>query len=195
MRKPPAYEEKVKRAIRDAMAIDPIMTQTALLDHLERKFKHSFDHRYVNKLTNKVLIGARVEADHTAIETRLSQMRESYRLVRERYMRILFWTPESAAPGGSLEGIKPPLPIEIVKAGEALVMLDIAIFNAETANGLYRKPVEQLASEFEYRPLPEEVRTRIVETWIRWGPLPKAAVREMVDPEPHAETKLLTAGT
>jgi hypothetical protein len=38
------------------------------------------------------------------------------------------------------------------------VMLDFAILNAEAAAGIYRKPIETLAREIRYDPLPEDMR-------------------------------------
>jgi hypothetical protein len=43
------FEEKVKRAIRDAMAMDPLLTQGALIAYLNKKFNHSFDFRFVSR--------------------------------------------------------------------------------------------------------------------------------------------------
>jgi len=36
--------------------------------------------------------------------------------------------------------------------------MDLAILKAEIDNGLYKKPIEVLAKEFQYGPLPGEVR-------------------------------------
>ncbi len=33
-----AFEDKIKRAIRDFVAFDPLLTQTALIEQLDKKF-------------------------------------------------------------------------------------------------------------------------------------------------------------
>lgn len=59
-------------------------------------------------------------------------------------------------------------------------MLDIALLNAEIANGMYKKPIEALAKEIRYDPLPDEVRTVIIASWKRGGLLPAAIIEQMV---------------
>jgi len=66
--KAPAYEEKIKRAIRDAFAYDPLITQNALIEQLNQQFDHSFDFRYIRRLTvfgvPKALLSAYPGTDH-----------------------------------------------------------------------------------------------------------------------------------
>ena len=167
----PAIEEKIRRAIRDAMAIDPLMTQTALCEAVSKRLNHNFDRQYIGKLANKVMAQARAEIDHTSIAQRLTQSRETHRLAREKLIRILFWTPENA-----IAGMKPPLPTEYIMAAEALVKLDLAIFNMEVANGVYAKREEVVAKELRTVPLLPEVRRDIVNAMKAWGvklPAPK----------------------
>ena len=59
-------------------------------------------------------------------------------------------------------------------------MKDLALLSAEIANGMYKKPVEAIAKEFQYEPLPGEVRSVIIAAWTRGGMLPAAAVEKMV---------------
>lgn len=41
-------------------------------------------------------------------------------------------------------------------------MMDLALLNAEIANGMYRNPIEAIAKEFRYDPFPDEVRAVII---------------------------------
>jgi hypothetical protein len=59
-------------------------------------------------------------------------------------------------------------------------MMDLALLSAEIANGMYKKPIEQLAKEIRYDPLPDEVRAVIIASWKRGGLLPQAAIKEMI---------------
>src|ERR1700730_16393024 len=43
-----------------------------------------------------------------------------------------------------------------------------------------RKPIEVLAKEIHYHPLPDEVRTVIIASWTRGGLLPRATIEQMV---------------
>jgi hypothetical protein len=41
-------------------------------------------------------------------------------------------------------------------------MLDLAILNAEAAAGMYKKPIEVLAKDIRYEPLPAELRAIVI---------------------------------
>jgi hypothetical protein len=179
MRIVPAIEAEIRRAIRDARALDPLINVSALQRTLEKKFQRTFARDYVGRLLHKVAREGLMEADRTQIEERLAQTRENYRLIRERLLKIVYWTPESAA-----KGIKPPFHAEIIDAAKTIVMLDLALLKAEIDNGLYRKPVEALAREIRYEPLPPEVRTVVIAAWQRGGLLPAAMVEGMVPMQP-----------
>jgi hypothetical protein len=172
------YEEKIKRAIRDAMAIDPLMTQTDMIQYLDRKFQRMFAPAYVRKMSQKVLEGARWEADRLSVEKRFVFSRENYRIARERLMRVMYWTPENPLPG-----MKAPLPMDIIEAAKAVVELDMKFLNMELANGFYKRPIAEEAAKIHYEPLPKEVRTAIISTWQNFGLLPSAAIERMVGPE------------
>ena len=72
------------------------------------------------------------------------------------------------------------MPKDRVEAAKALVMLDLAVFKAEIETGMFKKPVDALAKEFQYEPLPADVRTIIIAAWTRGGLLPAATVEEML---------------
>jgi hypothetical protein len=59
-------------------------------------------------------------------------------------------------------------------------MMDLALLAAEAAAGLYKKPIDVIAREFQYEPLPADVRMVIIAAWTRGGMLPAAVVEEMV---------------
>src|SRR5271163_3550011 len=94
--KAPAYEEKIKRAIRDALAYDPLITQNALIEQLNRQFNHSFDFRYIRRLTDKVMGQAQIEVDRSQLSERLSALHETHRMARERLLSVP--PSDSAAP-------------------------------------------------------------------------------------------------
>jgi len=85
-------------------------------------------------------------------------------MVREELLKILYWTPENAAPG-----VPKPLARDRIEAGKNVVMLDLAILSAEIANGVYKKPIEAMAREIHYEPLSGEIRTVIIASWMRGG--------------------------
>jgi hypothetical protein len=172
MRIVPAVEAELRREIRDARAIDPLISVSALEQRLEKKFNRGFSYRYIAKLADKIARQALVEADRTQVEERLAFTRENYRIVRERLMKIINWQngDEGSRPWNS----------DVTEAGKAIVAMDLAILRAELDNGLYKKPIEMIAKEFQYEPLPPEIRVLVIAGWRKAGLLPAAAIEEMV---------------
>jgi hypothetical protein len=68
MRIVPAIGQEIRRAIRDAQALDPLITVSQLQKALEKKFNRTFDWTYLRKLHEKVSRQALIEADRTQIE-------------------------------------------------------------------------------------------------------------------------------
>jgi hypothetical protein len=95
-------------------------------------------------------------------------------MMREELLKIVYWTPENRSDIGK------PLARDRVEAAKNVVVLDLAILNAEAAAGMYKKPIEELAKQVHYEPLPGEVRAIVIAAWTRGGLLPAAAIEGMV---------------
>jgi hypothetical protein len=76
-----------------------------------------------------------------------------------------------------------------VEAAKSVVMLVLAVLNAEAAAGMFKKPIEELARQVHYEPLPPEVRAIVIAAWTRGRMLPAVTVEEMVPP---ISSKLVT---
>ncbi len=134
MRYLPPFEEKIRHQIRDEMAKKPLITVMAIKERMEKVFGRGFDYTYIRKLTGKVRNEISYEIDHAKIEPRLAELRENYRMMRERLYKIVYWKPE--------DGGKPPINRDVNEAAKNIVMMDLAILQAEAAAGMYKKPVE-----------------------------------------------------
>jgi hypothetical protein len=166
------FEQKIRSQILDELAIKPVITMTALKERIENVFGRGFGYEYIRILVYKVRNEIVVEIDRTQIEQRMAFTRENYRLMREELLKIVYWKVGDPDPK--------PLARDKIEAAKNVGMLDLAILNAEAAAGMYKKPVEALAREFRYDPLPPEVRAVVVAAWIRGDMLPKATVEAMV---------------
>jgi hypothetical protein len=154
------------------MAKRPTMTMVALKEELEKKFGRDFHHTYIRKLVGKVRNEITYEIDSAKIEQRLAFTRENYRVMREKLLEIVNWPEDSGMPR--------PIARDRIEAAKAVVMMDLAVLNAEMAAGLYKKPIEEIAKAFSYEPLPGEVRAVIIAAWQRGGLLPAATIEQMV---------------
>lgn len=172
MRVLPPFEEKIRASIRDEMALKPTLGIHELQERLKDTFGRDFHFTYVRKLVGKVRNEISHEIDTAKIEPRLAAMRENYRLIRDRLAQIVWWKPEY--------GGKPPINRDVNEAAKNLVMMDLAILQAEAAAGMYRKPLEVLAREVHYEPLPAEVRTVVIAAWTRGGLLPRTIVEQII---------------
>jgi hypothetical protein len=172
MRYLPPFEEKLRTQIRNEMAMTPLITVMQIKERLEKLNDRGFDYTYIRKLVGKVRNAISYEIDTAKIEPRLASVRENYRMIRERLLKILYWKPE--------DGGKPPANRDVNEAAKNIVMMDLAILGAEAAAGMYRKPLEVLAREIHYDPLPPEVRVAVIAAWTRGGLVPRAAIEQMV---------------
>jgi hypothetical protein len=66
------------------------------------------------------------------------------------------------------------------KRGVPIVMMDLALLQAEAAAGMYMKPIEVLAKEVHYEPVPDEIRVAIIAAWRRGLALPHPDIERMV---------------
>ena len=114
------------------------------------------------------------------IEDRMKVTPENHRIARDELLKIL----HSGEPSK-----------DRVEAAKALVMLDLAVFKAEIETGMFKKPVDQLVKEFQYEPLPQEIRAVIVSAWTRGSLLPPAAIEPMVPSGEEKASQLLARET
>jgi hypothetical protein len=174
MRILPPFEDKIRAEVRLALAKSPTLSMTALKEHLEKVFGRDFHFSYLNKIVGKVMGEARNDIDRAKINNRLIQLRQTHQVARERLLKVLYWTEDD-------KDLKKPLTRDIVEAAKNIVMLDIAVLNAEVANGLYKNLDDAAgAGAVRYPALPSEQRQHIVSAFQKWGMLPPGTVQRLV---------------
>ena len=188
MRILPAIEEEIRRVVRDERAKDPLITVAGLEKALEEHFGRGFSHQYVSKIADKVAREALVVADRTQIEERMNFTRENYRMMREALLKIVYWNRNTTDKGAPR-----PLARDVAEAAKNVVMLDLALLKAEIETGMYKKPIEALAKDITYQPLPEEIRTVVITSWRRGGLLPAATIEQMVPLQQDANSNAVPA--
>jgi hypothetical protein len=96
-------------------------------------------------------------------------------------LEIIYWTPPEVID--DIRKLRPPLNKDVIEAAKNLVMMDLALLQAEAAAGMYKKPIELLAKEVHYEPLPQEIRVAIIAAWTRGSTLPQATIEAVVPRE------------
>lgn len=173
MKKPRTQEDKLKRAIRDAIVIDPLISVQRLQDALfEKGFRTSsngaLDWHYVAKMRDKVHRQSVENVDHQRVNERVAEMKERYRLVFERLIRIAFYSDELKK-----EGVQPPSFRDQISALREISRLDVAIFGAELDAGIFERHIGTLEIEKRNKPLPPELKAQMLKAFTNWGIIPK----------------------
>lgn len=179
MRKLSSEEDKIKRAIRDIVALDLLVSDRKLPDILfDRGFKTAnntpLDREYVAKLRDKIHTQAVREVDHQVLASRIVEFKEKNRLVFDRLIRIAFYTDDLKK-----EGIQPPSYRDQISALAQIVKLDLAVFNSEMDAGLFKRHIGTLEIEKRYRPLPPELKAQMLQAFINWGVIPREKAEEI----------------
>ncbi len=192
MKKPSQQEDKIKRAIRDIVTIDPLISVTKIQDALfDKNFKTTqntpLDWHYIAKLRKK-LHRQSVEAviQQTAV-TRIAEFKERYRLVFERLLRIAFYSDELKK-----EGRLPPSYRDQIAALNSIIKMDLSIFNAELDAGIFERHLGTLEIEKRAQPLPAELKEAMMKAFANWGIIPKENTYEpIIIDEPKQRTDVV----
>jgi hypothetical protein len=173
MKKPRTQEEKMKRIIRDAIVIDPLISVAKLQDALfEKGYRttgnNPLDWDYVSKIRQKVHRQSVEAADRQKVNERIAEIKERYRLIFERLIRIAFYSDELKK-----EGVMPPSYKDQISALREIGKLDIAIFNAELDAGIFERHIGTLEIEKRSKPLPPELKAQMLKAFANWGIIPK----------------------
>ncbi len=174
MKKPRTQEEKIKRAIRDVIVIDPLISIARLQDALfEKGYKthsnQSLDWDYVARLKNKVHRQSIENVNHQEVTERIAQLKERYRLVFERLVRIAFYSDDMKK-----DGMPPPSYRDQITALREISKLDVAIFGAELDAGIFERHLGKLEIEKRSRPLSPELKAQMLKAFANWGIIPHA---------------------
>lgn len=185
MKKLAIQEEKIRRAIRDIVVFDPLISIAKLQDALfDKGYKSAngtvLDWRYVHKLKHKVNRQTIEQTDREKVVERITEMKERYRLMLERLWRIIFYTDDLKK-----EGFMPPSFKDQINAINTIVKLDALVFNSELDAGIFERHLGTLEIEKRNQPLPPELKSAMLKAFINWGVVPKEALT-------HADTNPIT---
>lgn len=192
MKKPSLQEDRIKRAIRDIVTIDPLISIAKIQDALfDKNFKTSqntpLDWHYLAKLRKK-LHRQSVEAvmQQTAV-SRIAEFKERYRLVFDRLVRIAFYTDDLKK-----EGSIPPSHKDQIAALNSIIKMDLSIFNAELDAGIFERHLGTLEIEKRAQPLPLELKEAMMKAFENWGIIPKETTYEpIIIDEPKQRTDVV----
>lgn len=162
MRKLPSQEQKIRRAIRDVIAVDPLISVDRLRDALfDRGFRtyenNPLKWHYVARLRDKVYKQAVMETSTAILGERVTEFKEKNRLAFERLIRIAFYTDDLKK-----EGVPPPSFKDQISALREIVKLDLAVFHAEVIAGIFEDHAVKVEKAKRFIPIEEAKRMMIL---------------------------------
>lgn len=183
----PEIEERIRRAIKDALAIDPLISFTQLSKVLESKGikgvgGKGLDREYVAKLVRKVNRETLIRIERAQVTERIAEIKERHRLAVTKLLKIAFYD------SGSQEnaGIPSPSYKDQIAAIRELMKWDLAILSAEMDAGIFQRQLGTLEIERRNVPLRPEVKEAILIAMGNLGILKQ--VQEIQDqPKQHDE--------
>jgi hypothetical protein len=177
-------EERIRRIIRDSIAVDPLISLRSLQDVLQRRNFQIGDLNYISKLRKKVETEALANIDRSEINPRLAKTQERFRLIFGKLNQIAFW------PRDAEEKTMPPTYKDQIAALKALAQLDIALLSAEMDAGIFTRHIGLVEEQRRFVPLPPEQVDMIMGAFKAWGIGPGATLA-MLKPARDAEARVI----
>lgn len=162
-------EYELKRIVRDTIVIDPMISLRRLQDRLfDKGYKtaqgNTLHIDYVAKLVRKVSREILENVARATVDDRIALLRERYRLVFDRLIRIAYYTEDLQK-----QGMPPPTYKDQIAALNAIIKLDAAILSAEMDMGLFERHLGTLEVEKRYIPLPLELKEKMMQAFQNLG--------------------------
>jgi hypothetical protein len=167
-------EDYLKSVIRDAMAIDPLVTVRSLQKITEKKANRALSFEYIIKLQRKIRGEVKIRPDRERYENRLAFLRERNRIVCAELFRIAFPDPNSM-------DIKPGV-TERRKALEAIFRIEKDMIKLEMDLGLFTRQLGTVEIEHRLKPIDDKTLENIMQTFKVWAEPPQMRKIERREP-------------
>jgi hypothetical protein len=177
----PQQEAYLRETIRDALALDPLITIRRLQKIVERTTRHSISDKYLMRLLQKVRREIVIQSDRKQVSVRLTEVRERYATLQKQLYRIIYWTPENFPK----YGIRRPKASERINAARTVAQMDLALLKAELDVGAFEDRRAALAEMLREGLLPQELHEQIVGVFRTWKLQPSPVPSEVIKPVVH----------
>lgn len=158
-------EQRLRMVIRDAMAINPLITLSGLQQVTEKKAGRALSRDYIIKLQRKVRGEVQIRPDRERYEKRLAEVREKNRIIIDELFRIAF--PDPNTPAHDKPGV-----IDRRKALETIARIIREEVKLEMDLGLFTKHLGQFDVEHRLKPLDDNTLNTIATTFKAWSTPP-----------------------
>lgn len=160
----PQQEAHLRETIRDALALDPLMTVRRLQVIVKSNTRRTISDKYLMKLLHKVRREIVVQSDNKKLTARLAEVRELHATLRKQLLRIAYWSPVGSAD----HGITRPRASEQINAIKTVVQMDLDLLKAELEVGIYEDRRAALEEMLREGLLPQELHEQVIGVFRTW---------------------------
>jgi len=164
----PEKEEFLKNTIRNAIAVNPLVSIRRMQEIVECNTGRSISDKYASKLMHKIRRQAVIQSDRKQMNERLAEIRERFRVLTDDLFRTIYWKPEFIKQ----YGISCPSYKERLAAMKLLAQLDLALFHAELDAGMFENRQIAIGDMLRQGVLPNELREQVIGIFRTWKLVP-----------------------
>lgn len=169
-------EDFLKNTIRNAIAVNPLVSIRRMQEIVESNTGRSISDKYVSKLMRKIRRQAVIQSDRKQMNERLAEIRERFRVLTDDLFRTIYWKPDFIKQ----YGLSYPSQKERFVAMKLLAQLDLALFHAELDAGMFEDRQKAIGDMLQQGMLPNELREQVIGVFRTWkmAPIHKGIVEE-----------------
>jgi hypothetical protein len=160
----PEKEDFLKNTIRNAIAVNPLVSIRRMQEIVEHNTGRSISDKYTSKLMQKIRRQAIIQSDRKQMNERLAEIRERFRVLTDDLFRTIYWNPDFLKQ----YGLSYPSYKERLAAMKLLAQLDLALFHAELDAGMFENRQTAIADMLRQGVLPTELREQVVGVFRTW---------------------------
>lgn len=186
----PEKEEIIKNTIRNALALNPLVSIRQMQEFVEKNTGRSISDKYVAKLMRKIRRRAVVESDRKQMNERLAEVRERYRVTMDHLVRIIYWRYDFWKD----HGIEEPKLRDRIAAMRLLAQMEIVLFRAELDAGMFEDRQAAIDDMLRQGVLPTELREQVIGAFRTWKLTPvhrEDATSSNLSVTPKSDTEMV----
>jgi hypothetical protein len=162
----PQQEAYIRGAIRDELALNPLVTIRQLQRNIRlgRERDRIISDKYLMKLLHKVRREIVFHSDRKRVSARLTEISERCATMQKQLLLIAYWQPEYLPHNG----IKAPRLSDRINAIRTITQLDLMLLRAELDVGMYEDRRASLEEMLRQGLLPQELHEQVVGVFRTW---------------------------
>jgi len=160
----PEKEEFLRETVRNAIALNPLVSIRKMQELVEHNTGRSISDKYVAKLMMKVRRQAIVQSDRKKMNERLAEVREKHRILLDHLNRVVYWKWDFQKEYGLPE----PKYRDRFSAMRLISQMELALFRAELDAGMFEDKRAATEEMLRQGILPTDLHEQVIGVFRRW---------------------------